>query len=143
MPFVLEYSQCIKTGNRLRSPATRLVLSRRPFVCLQISSSKPGGELSHGKGPQHSSSQTEGPHDYDSGNDTSSPLSSKTGVSLSSVADNKGSTCQRAASPEKLKFTDRDNASDSGNSVTSYTSLCKPYREDSLSATLFSGNGKR
>ncbi|AWP07577.1 putative serine/arginine repetitive matrix protein 4 [Scophthalmus maximus] len=129
-------------------PATKSVCKTAPkyrsiLSTATISSSKPGGELSHGKGPQHSSSQTEGPHDYDSGNDTSSPLSSKTGVSLSSVADNKGSTCQRAASPEKLKFTDRDNASDSGNSVTSYTSLCKPYREDSLSATLFSGNGKR
>ncbi|XP_069572457.1 serine/arginine repetitive matrix protein 4 [Brachyistius frenatus] len=108
-----------------------------------ISSSKPGSELLHGNGSQHLSNQTERPHDYDSGNDTSSPPSSKTGVSRASVTDNKRSHCQRLASPEKVKFTDRDNASDSGNSVTSYASLCKPFREDGLSATLFSGNSKR
>uniref|UniRef100_A0A3B5B6Y2 Serine/arginine repetitive matrix 4 n=1 Tax=Stegastes partitus TaxID=144197 RepID=A0A3B5B6Y2_9TELE len=108
------------------------------FVCLQILSSKPGGDLLHGNGSQHLSSHAEGPHDYDSGNDTSSPPSSKTGVSRASVTDNKRNRCQRLASPEKLKFADRDNASDSGNSVTSYASLCKPYVEDGLSATIFS-----
>uniref|UniRef100_A0A3B4XUH8 Serine/arginine repetitive matrix 4 n=1 Tax=Seriola lalandi dorsalis TaxID=1841481 RepID=A0A3B4XUH8_SERLL len=113
-------------------------LSSSLFVCLQMLSSKPGSELLPGKGSQHLSRQTDGPHDYDSGNDTSSPPSSKTGVSRASVTDNKRSHCQRLASPEKLKFADRDNASDSGNSVTSYASLCKPYGEDSLSATLFS-----
>uniref|UniRef100_A0A8D0ANI9 Serine/arginine repetitive matrix 4 n=1 Tax=Sander lucioperca TaxID=283035 RepID=A0A8D0ANI9_SANLU len=122
---------------------TRLVLSCSLFVCLQILSSKPGSELLHGKGSQHLSSQTEGPHDYDSGNDTSSPPSSKTGVSQANVTDDKKNHCKRLASPEKLKFTDKDNASDSGNSVTSYASLCKPYIEDGLSATLFSGNESR
>ncbi|XP_067377005.1 serine/arginine repetitive matrix protein 4 isoform X2 [Channa argus] len=107
-----------------------------------ISPSKPGSELLHGKGSQHLSSQTKGPHDYDSGNDTSSPPSSKTGVSRTSVTDKKN-RCQRLGSLEKLKFADRDNASDSGNSVTSYASLCKPYGEEGLSAALFSGNSKR
>uniref|UniRef100_A0A672I9U0 Serine/arginine repetitive matrix 4 n=1 Tax=Salarias fasciatus TaxID=181472 RepID=A0A672I9U0_SALFA len=106
------------------------------FVCLQILSSKPGSEPSHDGGSQHLSGQVEGPHDYDSGNDTSSPPSSKTGVSRASVADSKRNHCQRLTSPDKLKFTDRDNASDSGNSVTSYASLCKPYGEDGLSITL-------
>ncbi|TDH13086.1 hypothetical protein EPR50_G00054260 [Perca flavescens] len=118
------------------APKYRSILSTATML-----SSKPGSELLHGKGSQHLSSQTEGPHDYDSGNDTSSPPSSKTGVSQANVTDNKKTHCKRLASPEKLKF--KDNASDSGNSVTSYASLCKPYMEDGLSATLFSGNGKR
>ncbi|XP_040010563.1 serine/arginine repetitive matrix protein 4 [Xiphias gladius] len=129
-------------------PATKSVCKTAPKYRSILStgtilSSKPGSELLHGKGSQHFSSHTEGPHDYDSGNDTSSPPSSKTGVSRASVTDNKRSHCRRLASPEKLKFTDRDNASDSGNSVTSYASLCKAYREEGLSATLFSGNSKR
>ncbi|KAK2838007.1 hypothetical protein Q5P01_015219 [Channa striata] len=119
------------------APKYRSVLSTSTNL-----SSKPGSELLRGKGSQHLSSQTKGPHDYDSGNDTSSPPSSKTGVSRASVADKKNH-CQRLASPEKLKFTDRDNASDSGNSVTSYASLCKPCGEEGLSTALFSGNGKR
>ncbi|XP_070820807.1 serine/arginine repetitive matrix protein 4 [Chaetodon trifascialis] len=127
-------------------PATKSVCKTAPkyrsiLSTATILSSKPGSELLHGKGSQHLSSQTEGPHDYDSGNDTSSPPSSKTGVSRASVTVNKRNHCERLASPEKLKFT--DNVSDSGNSVTSYASLCKPYGEDGLSATLFSGNGKR
>ncbi|XP_044052897.1 serine/arginine repetitive matrix protein 4 isoform X2 [Siniperca chuatsi] len=129
-------------------PATKSVCKTAPkyrsiLSTATILSSKPGSELLHRKGSQHLLSQTEGPHDYDSGNDTSSPPSSKTGVSRASVTDNKRNHCKRLASPEKMKFTDRDNVSDSGNSVTSYASLCKPYVEDGLSATLFSGNGKR
>ncbi|XP_049907810.1 serine/arginine repetitive matrix protein 4 [Epinephelus moara] len=129
-------------------PATKSVCKTAPkyrsiLSTATILSPKPGSELLRGKGSQHLASQTEGPHDYDSGNDTSSPPSSKTGVSQASVTDNKRNRCKRLASPEKLKFTDRDNASDSGNSVTSYASLCKPYGEDGLSATLFTGNGKR
>ncbi|XP_059192631.1 serine/arginine repetitive matrix protein 4 [Centropristis striata] len=128
-------------------PATKSVCKTAPKYRSILSTatilSKPGSELLHGNGSQHLSSRAEGPHDYDSGNDTSSPPSSKTGVSQASVTDNKRNQCKRLASPEKLKFTDRDNASDSGNSVTSYASLCKPYVEDGLSATLFTGNGKR
>lgn len=120
-----------------------LVLSCSLFVCLQIVSSKPVDELLHRNGSQDLSSHIEAPHDYDSGNDTSSPPSSKTGVSRASVADIKRSHCQRLASPEKLKFNDRDNVSDSGNSVTSYASLCRPYGDDGLSAALFSTNTKR
>ncbi|KAM7415708.1 hypothetical protein PAMA_017985 [Pampus argenteus] len=129
-------------------PATKSVCKTAPkyrsiLSTATILSSKPGSELLQGKGSHHLLSQTDAPHDYDSGNDTSSPPSSKTGVSRASVTVGKQDHCQRLASPEKLKFTDRDNASDSGNSVTSYASLCKPYREDGLSAALFSGNDKR
>ncbi|XP_037634619.1 serine/arginine repetitive matrix protein 4 [Sebastes umbrosus] len=129
-------------------PATKSVCKTAPkyrsiLSTATILSSKPGSELLHGSGSQQLSSQTDAPHDYDSGNDTSSPPSSKAGVFQASVTDSKRNHCKRLASPEKLKFTDRDNASDSGNSVTSYASLCKPYVEDGLSATLFSGNGKR
>ncbi|XP_047447286.1 serine/arginine repetitive matrix protein 4 [Mugil cephalus] len=120
------------------APKYRSILSAATSL-----SSKPGSEVLHGNGHQHVPGQTKGPHDYDSGNDTSSPPSSKTGVSRTSVTDDKRNPCQRLASPEKLRFTDRDNASDSGNSVTSYASLCKPYVENGLSATVFSGNGKR
>ncbi|XP_005928950.1 serine/arginine repetitive matrix protein 4 isoform X1 [Haplochromis burtoni] len=130
-------------------PTTKSVCKMAPKYRSILSagttlSSKPASEILHGNGSQHLTSQTVGPHDYDSGNDTSSPPSSKTGVSQGSVTlDNKSNSCQRVASPGKLKFTERDNVSDSGNSVTSYASLCKPYGEDGLSATLFSGNGKR
>ncbi|XP_075960410.1 serine/arginine repetitive matrix protein 4 [Anarhichas minor] len=128
-------------------PATKSVCKTAPkyrsvLSTATIISSEPGREILHGKGSQHLSGQAEVPHDYDSGNDTSSPPSSKTGVCQASVTDNKRNLCKRLASPEKLKFTDRGNASDSGNSVTSYASMCKPYVEDGLSATLFSGNGK-
>ncbi|XP_020774759.1 serine/arginine repetitive matrix protein 4 [Boleophthalmus pectinirostris] len=78
-------------------------------------------------------------HDYDSGNDTSSPPSCKTAV----CERKRSHSAQRLASPDKHKFTDRDNGSDSGNSVTSYDSLCKTYREDSLSTSVFSPNSKR
>uniref|UniRef100_A0A3P9D3F7 Serine/arginine repetitive matrix 4 n=1 Tax=Maylandia zebra TaxID=106582 RepID=A0A3P9D3F7_9CICH len=133
-----------KSSKKSKRHSSHLALSCSLFVSLQTLSSKPASEILHGNGSQHLTSQTVGPHDYDSGNDTSSPPSSKTGVSQGSVTlDNKSNSCQRVASPGKLKFTERDNVSDSGNSVTSYASLCKPYGEDGLSATLFSGNGKR
>ncbi|KAJ3604225.1 hypothetical protein NHX12_028966, partial [Muraenolepis orangiensis] len=84
-----------------------------------------------------------GPRDYDSGNDTSSPPSSKNSVSRpSGIADN-GNHCQDLASPDKQKFTERDNASDSGNSVTSYASLCRPVAENSSSSTFFNGERRR
>ncbi|XP_061758930.1 serine/arginine repetitive matrix protein 4 isoform X2 [Nerophis ophidion] len=63
-----------------------------------------------------------GAHDYDSGNDTSSPPSCKT------AADGKSAERRRAAS----QFADKDDVSDSGNSVTSYASLCKTCRDDGL-----------
>uniref|UniRef100_A0AAV2MQF1 Uncharacterized protein n=1 Tax=Knipowitschia caucasica TaxID=637954 RepID=A0AAV2MQF1_KNICA len=76
----------------------------------------------------------EAPHDYDSGNDTSSPPSCKTAVSERKRG-------HAAAFPDKHKFT--DNGSDSGNSVTSYASLCKTYRGDSLSTSVLSPGAKR
>lgn len=57
--------------------------------------------------------------DYDSGNDTSSPLSSKTGVSRMQVMKER---------QEKLKFL--DSSSDSGNSLSSYVSLSKVKERD-------------
>ncbi|XP_038149374.1 serine/arginine repetitive matrix protein 4 isoform X2 [Cyprinodon tularosa] len=104
--------------------------------------SKPGSKLLNGNGAQDFSSHTGGPRDYDSGNDTSSPPSSKTGVSRASVVENQRSCQHLTSPPEKHHFADRDNGSDSGNSVTSYASSCKPYRDDGFSATLFSGNSK-
>ncbi|KAM4746041.1 serine/arginine repetitive matrix protein 4 [Anableps anableps] len=120
------------------APKYRSILSAGTILL-----SKPGSKLLNGNGAQDFSSHVEGTRDYDSGNDTSSPPSSKTGVSRSSVAENQGNCCQRLTSPpEKQHFADRDNGSDSGNSVTSYTSSCKPYREDGFSASIFSGNSK-
>ncbi|XP_055080217.1 serine/arginine repetitive matrix protein 4 [Periophthalmus magnuspinnatus] len=77
-------------------------------------------------------------HDYDSGNDTSSPPSCKTDVCKGKRSHSE----QRLASPDKHKFTDRDNGSDSGNSVTSYASLCN-NGNDSVSTSVFSPNTKR
>ncbi|XP_068166220.1 serine/arginine repetitive matrix protein 4 [Antennarius striatus] len=120
------------------APKYRSILSTATIL-----SSKTRKKLLPGKGPPHFSSQTEVPHDYDSGNDTSSPPSSKTGVSQASVTDNNRNTCKHQASLEELQFSDGANGSDSGNSVTSYTSLCKLYGEETSSANVFSGNGKR
>ncbi|XP_005803915.2 serine/arginine repetitive matrix protein 4 [Xiphophorus maculatus] len=120
------------------APKYRSILSAGTILSL-----KPGSELLNGKGAQGFSSHAEGTRDYDSGNDTSSPPSSKTGVSRASVAENQRNCCQRLTSPpEKQRFADRDNGSDSGNSVTSYASSCKPYGEHGFSATVFSGNSK-
>lgn len=130
------YSRILTAHHNRSQVLCVMVLICSLFVCLQTFSSKPGNELLQGTGSRQLSSQTEGPHDYDSGNDTSSPPSSKTGVT-----NNKRDLGHRLPSTEKV--TDRDNASDSGNSVTSYVSLCKPDGEDRLSATLFNGNGKR
>ncbi|XP_040051447.2 serine/arginine repetitive matrix protein 4 isoform X2 [Gasterosteus aculeatus] len=124
-----------------RGPETKSVCKTAPkyrsiLSTASIPSSGPGGEISRGKASQHSSGHAEVPHDYDSGNDTSSPPSSKTGVCQSAVGDNKRNRCRRPSAYG-------DNASDSGNSVTSYASLCKPYAEDGVSAAIFSGDGKR
>ncbi|XP_030647595.1 serine/arginine repetitive matrix protein 4 [Chanos chanos] len=83
--------------------------------------------------------QNKGQPDYDSGNDTSSPPSSKTdGSRLNVNGDNK------STSLEKLRFMDGDSTSDSGNSVTSYVSLSKPETSESdLSASIFRKNSDR
>ncbi|XP_062399823.1 serine/arginine repetitive matrix protein 4 [Sardina pilchardus] len=95
-----------------------------------ISQSKPGGEvvLKRTILADTRSNQNKGPQDYDSGNDTSSPPSSKTGVSRSNVSRVKST----------LGRVDGDSASDSGNSVTSYVSLCKPV-ESTPSSSLRPG----
>ncbi|KAK5870774.1 hypothetical protein PBY51_003694 [Eleginops maclovinus] len=85
-------------------PATKSVCKTAPkyrsiLSTATILSPKPGKELLHGKKSQHLSGQTKAPHDYDSGNDTSSPPSSKTGVFQASVTDNKRNHCKRLASP--------------------------------------------
>ncbi|XP_026884965.2 serine/arginine repetitive matrix protein 4 [Electrophorus electricus] len=75
---------------------------------------------------QHSlSNQGKGHADYDSGNDTSSPPSTKTGITRAKVVGGRNVSCQELGSPEKLRFTSRDNVSDSGNSLTSYDSACE------------------
>uniref|UniRef100_A0A1A7WXQ9 Serine/arginine repetitive matrix 4 n=1 Tax=Iconisemion striatum TaxID=60296 RepID=A0A1A7WXQ9_9TELE len=120
------------------APKYRSILSTGTVLPL-----KPGSELLNGGGSQDLSGHAEGPRDYDSGNDTSSPPSSKTGVSRASATENKRSLSQRLASlPEKQTFSYKDNSSDSGNSVTSYASSCKPYEEDSFSAAILRGNTK-
>lgn len=113
------------------------------FVSSQMSSSHPGRSLAgpDGRDSRHPTSQSEGLHSYDSGNDTSSPPSRKTAVSPPSVSEGKRSRCKHLDSPERLKMA--DSVSDSGNSVSSYRSLCKSYREEGFAATLISQNGKR
>ncbi|XP_072289913.1 serine/arginine repetitive matrix protein 4 [Eucyclogobius newberryi] len=103
-----------------------------------ILSSKSGSQVLEEKPTGLISKRREdAPHDYDSGNDTSSPPSCKTAVSERK----RSNSVQRLASLDKHKI--RDNVSDSGNSVTSYASLCKTYREDSLSTSMFSPSSKR
>uniref|UniRef100_A0A674BZQ8 Serine/arginine repetitive matrix 4 n=1 Tax=Salmo trutta TaxID=8032 RepID=A0A674BZQ8_SALTR len=131
-------------------PAAKSVCKTTPIFRSVLSTStvlqsKPGGEvLNTTVILRHTlTNQSKGPQDYDSGNDTSSPPSTKTGISQSNVIGNKKVLRLAPASPEKLKFRDGDNASDSGNSVTSYASLCKPLHvEGGLSTATFNGNGK-
>uniref|UniRef100_A0A8C7UYN6 Serine/arginine repetitive matrix 4 n=1 Tax=Oncorhynchus mykiss TaxID=8022 RepID=A0A8C7UYN6_ONCMY len=136
-----------RTGNCLNLSKTSLEVKQYPLsVCLQDLQSKPGSEVLNTTVVHHHTltNQSKGPQDYDSGNDTSSPPSTKTSISRTNVIGDKKVLCQAPASPEKLKFTDGDNASDSGNSVTSYASLCKPLHvEGGLSTPIFNGNGKR
>uniref|UniRef100_A0A8C7JTT4 Serine/arginine repetitive matrix 4 n=1 Tax=Oncorhynchus kisutch TaxID=8019 RepID=A0A8C7JTT4_ONCKI len=136
-----------RTGNCLNLSKTSLEVKQYPLsVCLQVLQSKPGSEVLNTTVVHHHTltNQSKGPQDYDSGNDTSSPPSTKTSISRTNVIGDKKVLCQAPASPEKLKFTDGDNASDSGNSVTSYASLCKPLHvEGGLSTPIFNGNGKR
>lgn len=147
----VEYSQCIiqvvAYWTKRKRKKTSLEVKQHPLpVCLQVLQSKPGGEvLNTTVILRHTlTNQSKGPQDYDSGNDTSSPPSTKTGISQSNVIGNKKVLRLAPASPEKLKFRDGDNASDSGNSVTSYASLCKPLHvEGGLSTPIFNGNGKR
>ncbi|KAM8865979.1 serine/arginine repetitive matrix protein 4 [Synchiropus picturatus] len=110
------------------APKFRSILSS-----CSVSSSRAGSKPSREKASRHLLIHSEEGHDYDSGNDTCSPPSSKAGIS-SNVSDGKTDVCRRLTSPEKLT----DNVSDSGNSVTSYASYCKGY--DSVSP--FGGNGK-
>uniref|UniRef100_A0A6Q2ZIP9 Serine/arginine repetitive matrix protein C-terminal domain-containing protein n=1 Tax=Esox lucius TaxID=8010 RepID=A0A6Q2ZIP9_ESOLU len=125
-------------GSCFNLSKTPLEVKQHPLsVCLQVLQSKPGGEVLNTTAVHHHTltNQSKGPQDYDSGNDTSSPPSTKTGVSRSNISgENK---VQAPASPEKHKFTDGDNASDSGNSVTSYASLCKPLHVDGLPAPIY------
>ncbi|CAG08167.1 unnamed protein product, partial [Tetraodon nigroviridis] len=116
---------------------------QKNYASEQILSSHPGSRLAgtDRKESRRLTGQNEGLHSYDSGNDTSSPPSGKTVISPASVAEGKRSRCKHLDSPERLKIT--DSVSDSGNSVTSYHSLCKSYQEDGFSATLFNENSKR
>lgn len=110
------------------------------FVCLQVSPSRPGVEgLNKMMIVQDSiSNKGKGQADYDSGNDTSSPPSSKTGITRSKVTRNGRFSCQDLTCPEKLRLADGDNASDSGNSLTSYDSLGKTVlRENTLHSSVF------
>uniref|UniRef100_A0A8C6UXR9 Serine/arginine repetitive matrix 4 n=1 Tax=Neogobius melanostomus TaxID=47308 RepID=A0A8C6UXR9_9GOBI len=123
--------------HRSCSPGFKLELM---CAYLQTLSSKSGSHLLEAKDAGLILRQREeAPHDYDSGNDTSSPPSCKTAGSELK----RSQSAPRLTSPVKHKFTERDNGSDSGNSVTSYASLCKTYGDDSLSASRFSPNGKR
>ncbi|MBN3315680.1 SRRM4 protein, partial [Atractosteus spatula] len=98
------------------------------FPYYQVSKKWSGADLFTTKEINHDilSHQNKGPQDYDSGNDTSSPPSTKTGLARSEGDEEKKSLYQvELPSPKKLRFTDADNASDSGNSITSYSSVCK------------------
>nr|XP_029494327.1 serine/arginine repetitive matrix protein 4 [Oncorhynchus nerka] len=132
-------------GSAAKSVCKTTPIFRSVLSTGTVLQSKPGSEVLNTTVVHHHTltNQSKGPQDYDSGNDTSSPLSTKTSISRTNVIGDKKVLCQAPASPEKLKFTDGDNASDSGNSVTSYASLCKPLHvEGGLSTPIFNGNGK-
>uniref|UniRef100_A0A672NVT6 Serine/arginine repetitive matrix 4 n=1 Tax=Sinocyclocheilus grahami TaxID=75366 RepID=A0A672NVT6_SINGR len=138
------HSSAVHGGNACRS-AIKLTSKISSKCCCHfsestISQSRPGVEgLNKMVIVQDSiSNKGKGHADYDSGNDTSSPLSSKTGITKSKVSGNGKISCQDLTSPEKLRLVDGDNASDSGNSLTSYDSLGKPVlKENTLHSSAF------
>ncbi|XP_077457522.1 serine/arginine repetitive matrix protein 4 isoform X2 [Stigmatopora argus] len=75
---------------------------------------------------RRASQQVDRSHDCDSGNDTSSPPSSKRSTA------NRSDVLQRRHT--SFPLADKDGVSDSGNSLTSYASFGKPHDEDSLNA---------
>ncbi|KAI5613358.1 serine/arginine repetitive matrix protein 4 isoform X2 [Silurus asotus] len=92
---------------------------------LSVVHSRPELEPSHVQ--DAACAQGKGRPDYDSGHDTSSPPSSKTGVSRAQVT---------VEGQEKVKFL--DNSSDSGNSLSSYGSLGKAdYRQRRSNTSVF------
>lgn len=136
-----------QTGSSLKSPKTSVDLKQLCLtVCLQSLPAKPAIKTLNAQGIQHHTlpPASKGPQDYDSGNDTSSPPSTKTGVSRVNGIGDKMILCPALASLEKQKFPEGDNASDSGNSVTSYASLCKTLRmEGGLVSCILHRNCKR
>ncbi|XP_042579311.1 serine/arginine repetitive matrix protein 4 [Cyprinus carpio] len=138
------HSSAVHGGNACRS-AIKLTSKISSKCCCHfsestVSPSRPGVEgLNKMVIVQDSmSNKGKGNADYDSGNDTSSPPSSKTGITKSKVSGNGKFSCQDLTSPEKLRLGDGDNASDSGNSLTSYDSLGKPVlKENTLHSSVF------
>ncbi|XP_017566675.1 serine/arginine repetitive matrix protein 4 [Pygocentrus nattereri] len=124
-----EWGSAVKLANKIPSKCCTMLPE------CSVEHSRPGLEaLNKTAIVQDSlSNQGKGHAEYDSGNDTSSPPSTKTGISRAKVAGD-----GKITSPEKLRFTDRDNASDSGNSLTSYDSLGKAaHSESNLSSSIF------
>ncbi|ROI16584.1 Serine/arginine repetitive matrix protein 4 [Anabarilius grahami] len=108
------------------------------YCIMQVSPSRPGGLNKMMIVQDSISNKVKGQADYDSGNDTSSPPSSKTGITRSKVTRNGRFSCQDLTCPERLRLADGDNASDSGNSLTSYDSLGKAVlRENTLHSSVF------
>ncbi|XP_052411303.1 serine/arginine repetitive matrix protein 4-like [Carassius gibelio] len=138
------HSSAVRGGNSCRS-AIKLTSKISSKCCCHfsestVSPSRPGVEGLHKMVivQDSMSNKGKGHADYDSGNDTSSPLSSKTGIPKSKVSVNGKFRCQDLTSPEKLRLNDGDNASDSGNSLTSYDSLGKPVlKENTLHSSVF------
>ncbi|MGH0176393.1 UNVERIFIED_CONTAM: hypothetical protein FKN15_073641 [Acipenser sinensis] len=107
--------------------AQRGIVDKTTLVLIKHSGSAAG--LFTKKESNHDivSNQHKGHQDYDSGNDTSSPPTTKTGLPRSKDDEEKNIVYQvKLPSPEKLRFNDDDSGSDSGNFVSSYSSLCQP-----------------
>ncbi|TRZ04321.1 hypothetical protein DNTS_007034, partial [Danionella cerebrum] len=124
--------------------AIRLTSKISSKCCCQISQntvspSLPGVEGLNKMITQDSKAiKGKGHPDYDSGNDTSSPPSSKAGITRSKVTGNGKFSCLDSTCAENLRLADGGNASDSGNSLTSYDSLGKPVlREHTLHSSVF------
>ena len=87
--------------------------------------------------PGHLASQNGECHEYDSGNDTSSPPSTQTSSSRSKDSQEKRSVAHdgfgHAFSSGKPKVANGDNSSDSGNSFTSCFSQTKAMASENLS----------
>uniref|UniRef100_A0A9J7ZED8 Serine/arginine repetitive matrix 4 n=2 Tax=Cyprinus carpio TaxID=7962 RepID=A0A9J7ZED8_CYPCA len=138
------HSSAVHGGNACRS-AIKLTSKIASKCCCHFSESTVSPSRSGVEGlnkmvivQDSISNKGKGHADYDSGNDTSSPPSSKTGITKSKVTGNGKFLCQDLTSPEKLRLAYGDNTSDSGNSLTSYDSLGKPVvKVNTLHSSVF------
>lgn len=136
---LLKKKRQSKTKNSPPPPKKKCSNNAKWLFCFQISQSGSSADLftKTDSPPGHLASQNGEYHEYDSGNDTSSPPSTQTSSSRAKDGQEKRSLVHdgfgHAFSSGKSKLANSDNSSDSGNSFTSCFSQSKGTALENLS----------